>query len=123
MDADATVTATFEPEPTPEFTLKVEKKGTGSGTVTSSPSGINCGSTCSAKFEEGETVTLEASESVGSEFTGWTGCDAIPSLSECEVTVEEDTTVAATFDLLPSSEFALKVTPAGTGSGTVTSSP
>jgi hypothetical protein len=124
IEEDTTVTATFELEPTtPEFTLKVERKGSGSGSVTSSPTGVNCGPTCSAKFEEGEVVTLTASPGAGSEFAGWTGCDAEPTATECEVTIEEDTTVTATFEAEPPSEFALTVVPAGTGSGTVTSSP
>src|SRR5206468_3093783 len=35
------------------FTLTVNKTGTGSGTVTSSPPGINCGATCSAVYDSG----------------------------------------------------------------------
>ena len=123
MDEDKSVTAVFDLEPTPEFTLTVEPEGTGSGTVTSSPTGINCGATCEAEFPEGETVTLTASPSIGSEFVGWEGCEAEPSATECEVTIEEDTAVTATFDLEPTSEFALTVALAGSGSGTVTSSP
>jgi len=38
--------------------LTVSKAGTGSGTVTSSPSGINCGTTCVAPFASGTHVTL-----------------------------------------------------------------
>jgi List-Bact-rpt repeat protein len=118
MDEEKSVTALFEAP-----TLAVSKIGTGSGTVTSSPAGINCGVTCEAEFPEGEEVTLTASPSIGSEFAGWSGCDAEPSETECEVTVEEDMGVSATFDLEPPSEFALTVALAGSGSGTVTSAP
>lgn len=120
MEEDRSVKAVFA---LVEFTLKVEKKGGGSGTVTSSPAGITCGVTCTAKYLEGETVTLTAFPSAGSEFGEWAGCEAEPSTTECEVTIEEDTTISARFDIKPPSEFALTVVPAGTGTGTVTSSP
>ena len=42
----------------PDFALTVTKNGTGKGTITSSPAGINCGGTCSATFFSGGTVTL-----------------------------------------------------------------
>jgi hypothetical protein len=107
-----------------KFKLDVTKSGTGSGTVTSSPVGINCGATCSAEFEEGKGVTLTASASLGSEFVEWEGCDAEPSATKCEVTMDEDIEVIAVFaPEPPPSEFGLTVTLAGTGSGTVTSSP
>ena len=35
------------------FTLQVSKNGTGIGTVTSSPSGISCGTACSRSFSGG----------------------------------------------------------------------
>src|SRR5207249_4277899 len=38
--------------------LTVATAGTGSGTVTSSPSGIDCAMGCSAPFELGQVVTL-----------------------------------------------------------------
>jgi len=57
MDAAKSVTANFVPEPT---ALTVGKAGTGSGTVTSSPTGINCGATCSANFILEQAFTLTA---------------------------------------------------------------
>jgi hypothetical protein len=123
MEEDRKVTATFKVEPTPEFSLKVDPKGNGSGTVTSSPAGINCGATCSAKYSEGETVVLTESPGAGSTFVGWTGCDEVPAVTECEVTMEEARAVTATFSLEPPSEFALTVSLAGGGSGTVSSVP
>ncbi len=49
MTAARSVTATFTRTST-TYTLTVTKAGTGTGTVTSSPAGINCGSTCSASY-------------------------------------------------------------------------
>ncbi|MGE5617068.1 MAG: trypsin-like serine peptidase, partial [Bacillota bacterium] len=48
------------------YTLTVTKSGTGTGTVTSSPSGINCGSTCNASFVNGTIVTITATADAGS---------------------------------------------------------
>ena len=55
------------------YRLLVNKTGTGSGTVTSSPAGIDCGSTCSAAFSSGANVVLTATPASGSTFTGWGG--------------------------------------------------
>src|SRR5262245_23493780 len=59
--------------PTSTFGLAVLKTGTGSGTVTSSPSGIVCGSSCSASFSSGTTVILTETPLTGSVFNGWNG--------------------------------------------------
>ena len=53
--------------------LSVSKSGSGSGTVTSSPPGINCGLTCSALFNNNTNVTLTAVARTCSTFTGWSG--------------------------------------------------
>src|SRR3989344_2652653 len=55
------------------YTLSASKSGTGSGTVTSSPAGINCGADCSETYNFGTSVTLTATISAGSTFTGWSG--------------------------------------------------
>jgi len=52
----------------------------GSGTVTSSPSGINCGATCSANYASGTQVTLAETPSGGWTFTGWGGHVAAPAV-------------------------------------------
>lgn len=62
----STTTASIQP-------LTVNSAGGGSGTVSSSPSGINCTGTCSANFSAGANVVLQASPAAGSLFAGWTG--------------------------------------------------
>jgi len=84
-----------------EFTLKVKKEGT--GTVTSSPAGINCGATCEAKFDEGKEVTLTATPEGGSTFAGWSG-SGCSGTSTCKVTMSAAREVTATFDLISSPE-------------------
>jgi subtilisin family serine protease len=53
--------------------LTVTKTGAGSGVVTSSPAGINCGPACIAPFPEGTSATLTGTPSPGSAFVGWGG--------------------------------------------------
>ena len=54
----------------PGFRLQVTKQGTGNGTVTSSPSGISCGTDCSEDYVEGTAVNLTAAANTYSNFTG-----------------------------------------------------
>jgi subtilisin family serine protease len=76
--------------------LTVTKDGTGTGSVTSSPAGIDCGATCTNSFGIGTQVTLTATPDSGSNFTGWTG-GGCSGTGTCQVTISADTTVAATF--------------------------
>jgi uncharacterized repeat protein (TIGR02543 family) len=78
--------------------LGVQKAGTGSGSVASSPAGIDCGPVCSLSVEVGAQVTLSASPAPGSTFSGWSGgCSGTGS---CSVTMTDDQTVTATFTQL-----------------------
>ncbi len=102
------------------FTLTVTKAGTGTGTVTSAPAGINCGATCSASFASGTQVTLTAAPATGSTFTGWSA--PCSGTGTCVVTLTAATSVTATF-APTTTNFNLTVAKAGTGTGTVTSAP
>jgi uncharacterized repeat protein (TIGR02543 family) len=79
------------------YTLTVTKDGTGSGTVTSSPTGISCGSTCSYPFNYGTHVDISAEAASGSTFTGFTG-SCISNTSPCTVVLSEARAVTATFN-------------------------
>ena len=98
--------------------LAVTLSGTGTGTVKSSPAGINCGSTCSYGFANGTVVTLTATASTGSRFMGWSGACTGAS-STCIVTMSAAQSVTATFAM----QKTLTLTKSGTGTGTVKSSP
>jgi List-Bact-rpt repeat protein len=82
----------------PNPKLFVQKAGSGSGTVTSSPAGINCGppATCSKDFAPGTVVTLSAVADLGSTFVGFTGGPCAGGQT-CVVTVNSNVTVTATF--------------------------
>jgi len=83
-------------------TLTVIVSGTGSGTISSSPSGIgDCMGTCSAVFAIGTVVTLTATGTAGSTFTGWSGAC---SGTTCTVTMDADRSASAGFNL-PASGF------------------
>src|SRR6266436_2592682 len=53
--------------------LTVTLAGAGTGTVTSSPTGINCPGTCSGTFTNVSQVTLTAAPATGFGFVGWSG--------------------------------------------------
>lgn len=97
--------------------LSVSKTGTGSGTVTSVPAGIDCGGTCSYIFPYNSLVTLTAAPALGSTFTGWSGAGCTGA-GTCAVTMDAAKTVTANFDL---EEYTLTIEK--TGNGTVTKSP
>jgi len=81
-----------------QYTLNVAKQGSGSGTVTSSPAGINCGSDCSEPYNQGTKITLKVKADPGSTFKGWSGGCTGTSPS-CKLTMTSDQTVTATFGL------------------------
>lgn len=69
---------------------------TGSGNVSSSDRLISCGSKCGASYNEGTAVTLTASPSSGSLFTGWGGACA-GNLLTCIVNANDALNVTANF--------------------------
>ena len=86
-----------------EELLTVTKAGTGSGTVTSNPAGISCGSICTHAYDGydgGTSIRLKAIPARGSSFASWSG-GGCSGIGTCDVTMEEAQTVTATFALKP----------------------
>jgi len=102
-----------------QYVLTVAKTGTGSGTVTSVPAGINCGTDCTETYNANTAVTLTATAAAGSTFTGWTG-GGCTGTGTCQVTMDAAKNVTAAF---AGNTYVLTVAKTGTGSGTVTSVP
>ena len=117
FDNPITATANFAPAPN-TFPLAVLKAGTGQGTVTSAPAGIDCGADCGESYTQGSVVTLTATPATGSTFTGWSG--ACTGTGSCVVTMNAAQSVTATFD---TQTFPLSVSLTGNGTGGVSSTP
>jgi len=81
--------------PAQAFSLTLTKAGTGSGTVSSSPAGINCGATCAASYTSGQVVNLSATPANGSVFAGWSGNS---DCADGSVTVNANLSCTATFN-------------------------
>lgn len=121
MNSAKTVTAQFNVV-TSNPTLSVTKSGTGTGTVMSAPSGINCGSTCSASYASGTSVSLTAVPGPGSVFVSWSG--ACAGSGDCYVTMNSNVAVGAQFNIVGTGTSKLSFSKSGnTDGGTVTSSP
>ncbi|MGI9262462.1 MAG: InlB B-repeat-containing protein, partial [Woeseiaceae bacterium] len=93
------VTATFNTTGGLNHTLSVTKDGTGTGTVTSNPAGIDCGATCQAQFADQTQVTLTAAADAGSNFVTWgDDCAGSGATPTCLVTMDQARNVTATFN-------------------------
>jgi len=84
--------------PAAGFDFTVAKAGTGSGTVVSSPPGINCGGTCVTSYPAGKVITLTATPASGSFFIGWSG-GGCAGTDPCVMAGNTPVTVTATFSL------------------------
>lgn len=71
------------------------------GTVTSNPSGINCGSTCYTNFDADAWVTLTALPNSGYTFAGWSG-GGCSGTGTCTVSMASAQTVAANYTTVTS---------------------
>ena len=95
MNSSQSVTATFN---LITYTLTVSKSGAGAGTstVTSSSGGIICGTTCSATYNSGTSVTLTAAAGSGFIFGGWSGTSC-GGIGTCLVTMNSIQSITASF--------------------------
>ena len=81
------------------YDLSVSRAGDATGTVTSSPAGIDCGVACSGSYAAGTVVTLTATPGAGSSFAGWSGdCSGTGS---CTLTMSAARSVSAEFAPVP----------------------
>ena len=78
---------------TVKYSLTTAK--TGAGAITSNPTGISCGNTCSIDFLSGQSVTLTPTPDAGNTFTGWSGdCSGTGT---CTLVMYGNRSVTATF--------------------------
>jgi hypothetical protein len=113
LDADAAVDARFtRPPPPPEqhqLTVQVD----GHGSVRSSPSGIDCGSTCAASFLATAQVALTPAPEAGYSFAGWNA--SCNGSGGCIVLMSSDARVIARFEPLPPKMVSVTMTVNGPG--------
>lgn len=103
MNSDQNIGGSFTGPPT----INIGIGGTGSGSITSVPPGIDCPATaCSFVFPSGTSVSLTATAASGSGFDGWNG--PCSGTGTCSFKPTADTSVGATFDL---PDFNMSVTP------------
>ncbi len=96
MDMAHAVTATFDGN---AHQVVVTKNGMGDGTITSAPSGINCGPTCTATFGDGQLIELTAVPTANFVFLGWGGdCASSMTMTACPLTVAGPLNVSAGFE-------------------------
>jgi hypothetical protein len=103
--------------------LSLTKAGSGGGTVVSEPAGINCGTACTAEYEEEATVTLNALPDLHSDFRRWTvtgpNAEPCPGVGSCTIVVGGNVAVEAEFETAPQKTLSVSVE----GEGTVVSNP
>lgn len=82
------------------FSLAVETSGAGKGSISSAPAlGVDCATACAEQIRAGAEVTLTATPSAESAFSGWSGGGCSGS-GACTVTMDEATSVHANFERL-----------------------
>ena len=109
-------------------TFSILKSGTGSGFVTSIPSGISCGTSCNAPFEKNTSIALTAQAAAGYEFAGWNGpadCNDgvvafMDDLMHCTARFVPIVNVAATIKATEAGPLGGRITLARTGSTATT---
>ncbi len=92
----ASSSATFTTAPTAPTQHRLNLSVTGSGIVTSTPAGIDCGSDCAQDYNVGTNVTLTATPAAGFQFSSWGG--ACSGGNACVVTMSTAQTVTAFFN-------------------------
>ena len=100
-----------------EVELTMSKSGTGSGTVTSTPAGINCPAVCAMNLAQNTSVTVSAVATAGSTFNGWSGvCGGVATSSTFTVTANANCVAAFTINtyaVSPSAGANGSISPSG----------
>ena len=104
LKAATSVTATFNT--IAPIQLTVNSVGTGAGTVTSTPVGLDCPGSCTANFPKGTAVVLTPTPEAGNTFAGWSGL--CTGTGTCKLTLQASSTVTPTFEVGTANLTSLK---------------
>ncbi len=96
VGSPASATVTLTSDDPQDHTLTVTMEGTGTGRITSSPAGIDCGGDCSQSYANDSTIVLTASPGGGSDFAGWSG-SCLGLATNCAIYLDEVKQVSASF--------------------------
>lgn len=101
------------------YQLEVQRTGSGTGQVNSSPSGITCSGSmgdCEESYPEGTVVALSPNANIASEFAGWDPASD-PDCQDGQVQMDADKLCIAIFNRLPTAvsvaRFETQVDPSG----------
>lgn len=95
---------TAPPQSKPKLTVTTPASGSVHGT------GINCPSTCTNTYELHDHVSLTAQPKAGFEFVNWSGACLGTDPTACQLTMDTDKTVTATFRVIPPASASAVVT-------------
>src|ERR1039458_6124225 len=84
------------PPPPTSYQLTVAAPPAGAGTITSSPAGISCPTTCTASFPKNTQVTLTATAGSNYSFAGWSG--GCSGTGTCSLMITAAASVTAVFN-------------------------
>ena len=97
----AETTPTTPPTPIEtRFRLTLIPSGSGEGIIVSSPAGIHCGTDCTELYLSDLSVTLTATASLNSTFTGWSAPECTGT-GDCTIRMNEERVITATFSSIP----------------------
>jgi hypothetical protein len=79
-------TAAAAPECAGPCPILLFRKGNGSGRVTSTPAGIDCGTACDATLDDVDGIVMTATPGTGSRIDQWQGCpDTVTRQPNCYI--------------------------------------
>ncbi len=103
LPAPASTQSQTAVNPNLRYLVAVSIQGNGSGQVSSTPTGINCGLDCGEEYPSGTPLILSATPSADSLFDGWSGACSGSTLltaggkASCNLIVTSTLSVVATF--------------------------
>lgn len=108
------------PAPSSKVALRVERAGSGSGTVTGDGTALNCGATCQIDVETGQDVVLRAVPDPSSRLEAWNAEGCNDPAAPCTVRPGSDLVVRPRFGLTACDDLPVEIKGASAGLDTAT---